>query len=376
MRPRFRLPMRSGLPRDAGARSSGRMLQIWSSPRVRLQAISIFGATAIAFAFSQFSVLSLESERVPHDWITAATAKPADADLVLLALDENSLAVMNAGLEPEEIAESPALQMMAAGFPWSREVYALVVDRLLQAGARLVIFDLVFPSPREGDEAFAAALQRAGNKVVLANQFDQVESVQGVSAWSLIHPVAILMGGPLGFVNLNPSNDSVIRHFAPYATDMSMKDPDWGFGDEVPVPALSTAAALELGYSLPVPARPELRQFPYLQPGTLKRPPLYEIFVKALWEGPNFRNGEYFRDKIVLIGPTAARLQDNHKTPFGIELPGPEIAIVSSSGKAVLDEQGVEMIRQAARATEVPDGLKGRNFRMLMPIRFSLDEDR
>ena len=34
------------------------------------------------------------------------------------------------------------------------------------------------------------------------------------------------------------------------------------------------------------------------------------------------------------------------------------------------------MIRQAARATEVPDTLKGRNFRMLIPIRFSLDEDR
>ena len=61
---------------------------------------------------------------------------------------------------------------------------------------------------------------------------------------------------------------------------------------------------------------------------------------------------------------------------FRRELPGPEIAIVSSSGKAVLDEQGVEMIRQAARATEVPDGLKGRNFRMRMPISFSLSDER
>lgn len=317
--------MLSSLPRGIGARSSQGMPQLRFSPRVRLQAISIFVATGVAFAFSQFSRSALESERVPQDWITAATAQPADPDLVLLALDENSLAVKNAGLEPHELSESPALQMMAAGFPWSREVYALAVDQLMAAGARLVIFDLVFPSPREGDEAFAAALERAGDKVVLASQFDQVESVQGVSAWSLIHPVTILMGGPLGFVNLEPSNDSVIRHFAPYATDMSMKGAGWGFGDEAPIPALSTAAALKLGYSIPVPAQPELRRFPYLQPGTLKKPPLYEIFVPALWEGPNFRNGEYFRDKIVLIGPTAARLQDNHKTPFGVELPGPEI---------------------------------------------------
>lgn len=61
---------------------------------------------------------------------------------------------------------------------------------------------------------------------------------------------------------------------------------------------------------------------------------------------------------------------------FRRTLPGPEVSLASSSGKAVLDGQAVEMIRQAARATEVPDTLKGRNFRMLMPIRFSLDEDR
>ena len=61
---------------------------------------------------------------------------------------------------------------------------------------------------------------------------------------------------------------------------------------------------------------------------------------------------------------------------FRRTLPGPEVSLASSSGKAVLDGQAVEMIRQAARATEVPDTLKGRNFRMLIPIRFSLDEDR
>ena len=42
----------------------------------------------------------------------------------------------------------------------------------------------------------------------------------------------------------------------------------------------------------------------------------------------------------------------------------------------MLDGQAVEMIRQAARETEVPDTLIGLNFRMLIPIRFSLDEDR
>jgi CHASE2 domain-containing sensor protein len=48
-------------------------------------------------------------------------------------------------------------------FPWSREVWALLLDRLFGAGARLVMVDLIFNPPNDGDRAFHAALEKYPN---------------------------------------------------------------------------------------------------------------------------------------------------------------------------------------------------------------------
>ena len=56
-------------------------------------------------------------------------------------------------------------------------------------------------------------------------------------------------------------------------------------------------------------------------------------------------------------------------------LPAPDVELVSSSGRSVLDEQALEMIRQAARITLLPEGLKGRDFRIVLPVKFSIDGD-
>lgn len=53
----------------------------------------------------------------------------------------------------------------------------------------------------------------------------------------------------------------------------------------------------------------------------------------------------------------------------------PEVELVNSSGRSILDEQALEMIRQAVRITMLPEGLKGRDFRILLPVKFSLDSD-
>lgn len=57
-------------------------------------------------------------------------------------------------------------------------------------------------------------------------------------------------------------------------------------------------------------------------------------------------------------------------------LPGPEVSVVASSGRKVLDDQALEMIRQAVRMTDPPQRLQGRDFRMLLPVTFSLDDER
>ena len=70
-------------------------------------------------------------------------------------------------------------------FPWSREVWALLLDKLFAAGARVVMFDLLFNPPNEGDPAFHAALDRYRDKVVVSANFDFGYDAQGLSVQRL-----------------------------------------------------------------------------------------------------------------------------------------------------------------------------------------------
>jgi protein TonB len=56
-------------------------------------------------------------------------------------------------------------------------------------------------------------------------------------------------------------------------------------------------------------------------------------------------------------------------------LPVPQVVLMRSSGRTILDEQALEMMTQAARATTLPDGLRGRDFRILLPVKYSLEAD-
>jgi protein TonB len=55
--------------------------------------------------------------------------------------------------------------------------------------------------------------------------------------------------------------------------------------------------------------------------------------------------------------------------------PVPEVILVHSSGHGILDEQAMETIKQAARVTSLPDGMKGRDFRMPFAVEFNLEAD-
>ena len=54
---------------------------------------------------------------------------------------------------------------------------------------------------------------------------------------------------------------------------------------------------------------------------------------------------------------------------------GPQSSVVRSSGHIALDEQALAMIEKASATTMLPDSLKGRDFRVLLPIEFTLDDD-
>lgn len=73
----------------------------------------------------------------------AASASSAQPASVIVDIDDASLRAMREPL---------------GDWPYSREVYALMLDYLRQAGASLVVMDIVFAGPRDGDARFAAAL--------------------------------------------------------------------------------------------------------------------------------------------------------------------------------------------------------------------------
>lgn len=53
----------------------------------------------------------------------------------------------------------------------------------------------------------------------------------------------------------------------------------------------------------------------------------------------------------------------------------PEIALLRSSGHAILDEKALDMVTRAAYRTDLPAGLKGRDFRVVLPVEFSLADE-
>lgn len=51
----------------------------------------------------------------------------------------------------------------------------------------------------------------------------------------------------------------------------------------------------------------------------------------------------------------------------------PQLSVARSSGRTVLDAQALSMIEQASASTDPPESMRGRRFRLLLPIEFSLD---
>src|SRR6185503_13280668 len=86
---------------------------------------------------------------------------------------------------------------------WSRALHAKLLDRLSAGGARTVAFDLTFHErrPGDGDAAFAASIERAGNVVLLEwTQSDVKQLSSNVQAYveTRVPPLPELKAASLG----------------------------------------------------------------------------------------------------------------------------------------------------------------------------------
>jgi adenylate cyclase len=238
----------------------------------------------------------------------------APSDFVFLGIDQSTLQLPP--LTAEEIAGNRAFQLMTERpFPWSREVWALLLDRLFAAGARVVMFDMIFNPPNDGDPVFHAALDRYHDKVVLGANFDLANSAQAVTPNNTLIPPPQLLDDRVGFVNFwTDPIDGKIRAATYRVTDRQLADLPPDPSEEV-YQSLSARGLAKIGDANNVPRDFRGHMIRFTSPDAFVPRPLYEVFDPKFWHA-NYADGAFFKNKIVMVGSSAQVAHDFVVTPM------------------------------------------------------------
>jgi adenylate cyclase len=208
-------------------------------------------------------------------------------------------------------------------YPWSRDRYAHLLDKLTAAKARVVLFDAFFPEHEnaKNDRLFAAAIKRAGN-VVLAEAF-HFDNAARVTSITRSLPEIERGAAGIGLITLMPEDDGVIRRI-PLLLE---KD-----GKQLPSLGL-VAAMLALGDTKFVPEDFNIvlgeRRIPVDGENRM-----WINYVGGSGAYPRYSfadvmNGRIsardLQGKILFVGATALGVYDMRVTPFDGNTPGVEL---------------------------------------------------
>lgn len=185
-------------------------------------------------------------------------------------------------------------------WPWSRSNYAPVVDRLRQAGASSILFDVDFASSADapGDAAFAAALARADGLVTLPTFGQSATMLDRRTIDALPNPL-FRPHVALASVSIRPDPDGQVRSM-PFGT----------FTAGTPRPSLSAfiaqrSGAADTGFPIDMS----------IDPATIPRLSFTDV-----------RDGRFdpalVRGRSILIGATAIEMGDRYGTPLWGVIPG------------------------------------------------------
>jgi adenylate cyclase len=113
----------------------------------------LFAALMVVLSFLPFGQF-LENQTLDL-FYRLRPVSPPPADLLIVAIDE------------------PSFQEVRRPWPWPRRLHADLVNRLKAAGARLIIFDVLFADAgnAEDDKLLAEAFRKAGS-VILSMTFE------------------------------------------------------------------------------------------------------------------------------------------------------------------------------------------------------------
>lgn len=220
---------------------------------------------------------------------------PAPADIVIVAIDENSLSQLGR-------------------WPWSRQVHADVINRLNQENTLAIGLDIIFSEPektnKNADAALANAIAQAKN-VVLPILLETTR-VNGQLIETLPLPSLALHAADLGRVHAALDEDGIARsvylfegvgapvwqHFSQAVLNVAMQLPSEN--------QFQVASAQKNIFSL---VREQQKRVSF------KGPPGHFSAISYV----QVLNGEFekntFKNKIVLIGATASGMNDLLSTP-------------------------------------------------------------
>lgn len=146
-------------------------------------------------------------DNVLYDVLIRANDRPADNEILLVDIDDPSLADLGA-------------------WPWSRDVHARMVDRLSQAGARTIVYDVLFSQAGDPayDQALGEAIARSG-KVYLPQFLVDAGAEAPPRVIGSIPAIAKDAAG-VGLAHVRFDDDGVVRRMAPFEANGPNLSPD------------------------------------------------------------------------------------------------------------------------------------------------------
>lgn len=276
----------------------------------------------VLLEFAAFQTLQPLDHRV-QDWLLRihAQMRMPDPDIVLLNIDERSLAAMSSDF---------------GSYPWPRSVYAEFIEKLNRHHPAAIVFDQFFADPLrdhpDEDAYFAEAVAKAPNVYVAMVWLEGVDESKGlplddfgtrlgfertasapvgVRLPSLLPYQAIAETGRIGLTNFKADEDGVGRRY-------------WTRYDQHGwlIPSLPLRVAQGMGWPLPPGADVEINWRG--TPQARSSGSFSDVFLDLERRQP-LRPADEFRGKIVVVGSTAVGLPDLHPTPLSARQTGPEI---------------------------------------------------
>ena len=234
----------------------------------------------------------------------------ADPQIVLLTIDAPAIALDT--LDDQTIAASRPLSLMHTGFPFPREVYAEICDRLFAAGAKVVAFDIAFQAPSPTDPLFLQALDKYHDQVVIGINFSADSTYCSVPPPGLL-PSQDTSDDRLGFLNFWQDSDGKIRS-AQYRENLDYLAGHPGAEKLPKLYSLAARVVQRAGHADLIPDDFLARPLRFAGPSRFSTYSLFKLFDPDSWT-VDFQNGDFFRGKIVVVGPEGNWSKDILPTP-------------------------------------------------------------